>query len=201
MDDRKPERTNKTEVFTREVKKLSEYQDVKVTPFGARSIINHIMDENRELVDCPEQIDLYLLKKALEKRDDGEALKLFREKIISIMLANNIIKNTKGKENKPVKETGVINELLGAYYYYGYFPKENCRIKSSKKTFMDTVKEYIQYLNQNMTSSPKDIQEKYRGESFYRINNYLDGEVPQYGFPNSKFIEEKCNKVIIPQME
>lgn len=197
----KAKRTNKTEELTQEVKNISKYQDVKITQFGARNIINHIIDENKELADCPKQVDLYLLKKALEKGNDGEALRLFREKIISIMFTNNIIKNTKGRENKPLKEKEVTNELLGAYYYYGYFPKENCRINSGKKTFMDTVKEYIQFLNQSPNSSPKNIQAKYIGERFYRLNNYLNKEIPEYGIPTSRFLEDKCNRVIVPQLK
>ena len=197
----KAKRTNRKEEYAKEVKELSEYQDVKIDQFGPRNIIEHIMNENRELADCPEQVDLYLLKKALEKKDDEEALKIFREKIVSIMLSNNIIRNTKGRNNKEVKETEVINELMGAYYYYGYYPKEKCRVKTDKKTFIETVKEYIKYLGKELDCPPKEIQKKYRGESFYCLRDYLDKDIPKYGLSNSKFVEDKCNAVIIPQIQ
>lgn len=139
------------------------------------------------------QDPLFSIKNHLENARYEKALSEFREKISQILLDFKIIKvNERYLSNDKINGDIVVNEIAATYAYYTG--------DNSKGTFNQFIKQYIKMLNNNKDKSPIEIKEKYFGEKYFDIGNYLD-KVPKWGFKHNGYSRAKCDDIILPYIE
>lgn len=135
---------------------------------------------------------LISIKKNIDK-NQGKTLAAFREKIAQILYDYEIIqvKNKKYYNPKDGKIKGklVSDEIAASYNYY-------IGGKGSTHTFNDFIKQYINLLNSNKDKSPKEIKDKYFGDKYFNVDNFLN-DVPKWSYKHNDYSRGKCRKKII----
>jgi len=152
---------------------------------------------SRRIVENSQYKELIRIEELLEKKKYDNALNLFREKIIRIMVDAGIIKVCSANQNS---EKLIANEFLGVYCYYETL-REDKPDKGSRarKTFLDAVHDYIDLLSKDQEKEPIAVLNEWK-HKFYDMQEYTD-RVPEWRFSHTGYSRRTCKEKIIPYLE
>lgn len=164
--------------------------------------------DNVKNMDICEQEHLLIdqIEETIVKEDYKTAFRLFRNNIVKILCGEGILEvcSPYYRRNGKIKEDKIAGEIIGAYEYYcasnngfrSFRPHGNLFLCGKPAaTFMQTVKGFLQTLNENYRQDPWEILNSYMGNDYYDLENYLD-KTPVYGFPHNRHSREAAGKVI-----
>ena len=151
------------------------------------------------------------IEKSLKQEDYKTAFRLYRNSIVKILCGEGILEiySPYYYKNGRIKEDKVAGELVGVYEYYysgnGGFRSFQPRGKSfrcGKRTasFLESVKEFLDLLFENMGQDPWEIFCNYMNSDYFDLENYLN-KAPVYGFQHNRHSREVTKAALEPYVK
>lgn len=188
------------------VKKLDEAKKRAQSPEVKRFLETIDKTSGREAAMLDKYGSFGKIQNYMEKGKHEEALKTFREEIMSVLYDAGLLELEKSHKlffdkDRKIKWDVVTNELMGAYCYYenpGSYKLNNYQ-RQDWHTFMDAVRAFIGQLCEDTKIDPEKVMQKNWQERFYSLNNYLKS-VPKRGFAHNSFSRRKAKDRIVPYL-
>lgn len=139
-----------------------------------------------------DDLDIYIIQERIKKKQYSEAMNIFREQIVEVLINTGIISVNKrfyNKDSGKINSKYVENEMAGAYYYY--------EKQRGKHTFMEMIGQYIEYLCEEPEKPPMQVMEERIGEKFFSLEEY-GTQAPRWNFAHNDFSRKKCRQNIMP---
>ena len=147
---------------------------------------------------------LYLLEEVLEKKNYDQALRLFREQGIDILIDLKLLQIKKSFLAEKKNRQCLVDTMIGIYNYYESIPKKNDKEEGKKQekiryTFMDRMEVFMNLLAEEKEKEPVYIKEEFE-KKYCSLITY-SGIIPERGFRDSKYSRMQCQIKIKPYIE